>query len=379
MKCLEYLKSLIAFPTVSCDSNVEISDWVQDCLHHLGFVTERVEYRDAAGVSKVCLSGRIGPENQAAGLAYFCHTDVVPVKSWSFPDSGPWDPLVTNDRVYGRGACDMKGSLACMLSAMEGLTADDLNAAVYIVCTADEEVFLRGAQELVQKSAMYREIVKSESRAIVGEPTQLRVVHAHKGGQALRITAKGVAAHSSTGKGINANFAMFPFVTELHQIWREVESDPAWQDDRFDPSSVCMNVGLNDYTHALNITPPQSVCTVYFRTMPGQDGNALTQRIRDAAMRHSLECEVLFQGDPLYTNPDSEFIRNVLQLTGTSESYTVGYGTDGARFTDIKNIVVLGPGDIRQAHTDDEWISLDQLQRGTQLYRKLVDSWCRDS
>jgi acetylornithine deacetylase len=270
----------------------------------------------------------------------------------------------------------MKGSLACMLSAVDSIGDAQLSRPLYVVCTADEEVGLQGARDLAARSEMYREIVDNQCRAIIGEPTLLEVVHAHKGGRAMKITAKGRAAHSSTNKGRNANMDMIPFLAELRELCLKAEADPDWQDQRFDPPTISMNIGVNDFSYALNITPPQSVCTSYFRVMPDQQADSLVQQIRELADRYSLTFEVLFSGEALYTDPDSDFIRDLLQLTDTSQSHTVAYGTDGSCFTEINRIAVLGPGDIRQAHTDDEWITLEQLQRGTDVYRRLIARWC---
>ena len=375
MRSAEILHDLIPFSSVSSVSNVDVSRWVETQLKSLGFQTEWLEYKDENGVPKACVSGRIGPD-AGRGMAYFCHTDVVPVGSWSFEKSGPWEPLQTDDRLYGRGSCDMKGSLACMLAAVEAVSVQQLTQPVYVVATADEEVGLKGATELVSDSALYREIVARQSRAIVGEPTLLDVVHAHKGGRAVRIISEGIAAHSSTGKGINANMAMIPFLSGIKDLCDEIEGDPAWQDDRYIPPTINLNLGINDHTHALNITAAQSVCTIYFRTMPAIDAGQLSDRIRSLAAEHNLKLETIFETEPLFTDPDSDYVKELLSVTQASSSRTVAYGTDGSCFHEINDIVVLGPGDIRQAHTDDEWISLDQLQRGADLYQKLIERWC---
>lgn len=375
MQSVGFLNQLIPFASVSSVSNADVSRWVEAELRKLGFETEWIEYQDEKGITKACVSGKAGP-GSGRGLAYFCHTDVVPVGSWSFSQSGPWEPLQAGGRIYGRGSCDMKGSLACMLAAVESLSNQELSAPLYIVCTADEEIGLKGASQIVEKSTFYRDIVQRQSRAIVGEPTLLEVVHAHKGGRAMKITSRGRAAHSSTGKGLNANFAMIPFLSDIRALCEEIEGDPAWQDDRYSPPTINLNPGINDYTGALNITAAQSVCTIYFRTMPAIDADALSGQIRSLAQHHNLEFEVLFETEPLFTDPESEFIRELLDVTDTSVARTVAYGTDGSCFQEIRDIAVLGPGDIRQAHTDDEWISLEQLQLGTALYTKLIRRWC---
>lgn len=375
MQAIDYLKELIPFPTVSSESNSDISDQVVRWLAQLGFETERVDYLDAHGIKKSCIQGRKGPAT-GCGLAYFCHTDVVPVNSWSFPKSGPWTPHITNGKIYGRGSCDMKGSLCCMLAAAEVLQSVSLKAPLYFVATADEEVGMPGARKVVEQSAIYREIVASQSHSIIGEPTRLEVVHAHKGGRAIRATSIGRAAHSSTGLGLNANFAMIPFLNEIREIQHEMETSPEWRDDRFSPPTPSLNIVIKDTNTGLNITSAKSECLVYFRPMPGQNADGMVQRLKSLAETCGLQFELMFAGSPLYTDPETPFIRELLELTSRSASRTVAYGTDGAVFTELRNIAVLGPGDIAQAHTDDEWIELEQLELGTELYGKAIRRWC---
>ncbi|MCH2201442.1 MAG: M20 family metallopeptidase [Fuerstiella sp.] len=371
MSAVNLLKQLIEFPSVSTSTNDPVSSFAESQLKGLGFQTERLTYTDPGGVLKTCICGRRGPMGK--GLAYFCHTDVVPADTWSFPESGPWSPFQSNDRIYGRGSCDMKGSLACMLSAVERI--ESTSSPVFVICTADEEIGYHGAAKVAAESTIYREIVNSQSYGLIGEPTRLRVVHGHKGGRVGKIVSRGIAAHSSTSRGLNANMAMIPFLNELRTLSLECDSDPEWRDERFDPPVISMNIGINDHTHAVNITPPQSVCTFYFRPMPGQDGDRLIDRIRSIVDRHGLEFELRMSANGLFTSPDSMFIRELCELT-SSKSSTVTYGTDGSLFGEIQNLAVLGPGDIDQAHTDDEWISLDQLSRGVDLYEKLIRHWC---
>ncbi|MCA9089558.1 MAG: M20/M25/M40 family metallo-hydrolase, partial [Planctomycetaceae bacterium] len=235
---------------------------------------------------------------------------------------------------------------------------------------------MAGASHVAEHSRMFAEMVAGNSRAIIGEPTSLRVVHGHKGGCAYRITARGRAAHSSTGKGVNANWQMIPFLQAMAELNQEMETNPQWQHPEFTPPTMTMNLGINDHTHAINITPPHSVCTVYFRPMPGMDISPLTERIETLASELGLECENRLRSEPLYAEPGSEFVQECLELTGTTKSFTVPYGTDGARFGAIKNRLVIGPGDIAQAHTHDEWIALEQLELGTDLYARMIERWC---
>ena len=169
----------------------------------------------------------------------------------------------------------MKGSVACMLAAASQLSETELSRPVYITCTADEEVGYGGAREVATRSKIYGEMVAGESRGIIGEPTRLNVVHGHKGTYGVVATSRGRAAHSSTREGLNANLAMIPYLSEIKELFEETENEARWQNTEFDPPTVSWNIGINDHTAAINITPPQSVCTVYFRPMPGIDPDEL--------------------------------------------------------------------------------------------------------
>ncbi|HVV99157.1 MAG TPA: M20 family metallopeptidase [Planctomycetaceae bacterium] len=374
MDALDYARELVSFDSTSRLSNLDVSDAVERFLRRLGFEVERIEYDDPHGVHKANVIARKG--RGLGGLAYFGHTDVVPATSWSVQEHGPFEPTVRDGRLYGRGSCDMKGSVACMLAAAARFEPAQLTRPIYITCTADEEVGYGGASEVVARSELYAEMVRGDARGIIGEPTRLEVVYAHKGTYGFRAIARGRAAHSSTEKGVNANLAMIPFLVEMKAIHDELQTDPAWRNAEFDPPVVSWNIGINDHTPAVNITPPQSVCTVYFRPMPGMDADALVERAKSAAERCGIEFHFATRGMPVYTDPKSEFVRETLALAGKTTAHTVPYGTDGAMFSALRQKLVLGPGDIAQAHTDDEWIDLNQLSLGTDLYAQLIRQWC---
>ena len=374
MDALSCLKEMMAFESTSVLSNAPVSDYVETTLKSLDFATERVEFDDAAGVRKVNIIGKKG--SGSGGLAYFGHPDVVPADPWLFDDHGPFTPTVKGDKLYGRGSCDMKGSIACMIAAAGQVSAAELKQPIYITCTADEEVGYGGAQEVAKRSEFFREMVAGDSHGIIGEPTMLEVVYAHKGTYGIRATSHGKAAHSSTREGLNANLAMIPFLAEMKRIHDETEADPDWQHDEFDPPTITWNIGINDHTKAVNITPPQSVCTVYFRPMPGQKPNELLDRVRAAAEEHGLELEIKSRANPLYVQPDSPFVQEMLELAGRTTPRTVSYGTDGTMFTALKQLIVFGPGDIAQSHTHDEWIALEQVDLGVEMFGRAIKKWC---
>jgi acetylornithine deacetylase len=374
MNALEYTCDLVAFGSISSRSNADVSEYVEAVLKRLDFDTERIEYADASGVRKVNVVGKKGVGT--GGLAYFGHTDVVPADPWFTDEHGPFAPTVKAGRLYGRGACDMKGSVGCILAAAERFPQKTMRFPLYVTCTADEEVGYTGAAEVARRSGLYREMAEGGTCGIVGEPTELQVVYAHKGTYGFRAVSHGRAAHSSTRHGVNANLAMIPFLVEMKTIHDETESDTAWHDDRFDPPTVSWNIGINDHTAAVNITAPQSVCTVYFRPMPGQKPDVLLDRARKVAERCGLEFQVMGAAPPLYVDPKSEFVSELLAIVGQATPQTVTYGTDGTQLTALSKLAVFGPGNIAQAHTFDEWIALEQLERGTQLYERAIQRWC---
>ncbi|QDV88315.1 M20 family metallopeptidase [Planctomycetes bacterium TBK1r] len=403
------LEKLISFPSVSAKSNVDINDWCAATLAQMGFTIWRSGYRDERSVRKanlVAVRNPVGTEqhetsadHRAAaashqGLAYFCHTDVVPAKKWvgaptlsspstddaakgPFDAAGPFDAVVSDDRVYGRGACDMKGSLAAMLSAVARVDARQQTAPIWMVCTADEEVGFNGAKHLVDHCDGYRELVRADPVSVIGEPTEMNVVYAHKGIQGFTVHSRGRAGHSATNFGINANEAMVPMLVKLLELCRRTRDDAGLQDDRFDPPVLSWNFGVSDHSNVVNITPERSDAWVSFRTMPEVDATELVAEANATARRLGLTVTPIAGCDPLWTDPDSEIVSQFQAIAGT-RSQTVCYATDGGVLGELSRRIVIGPGSIAQAHTVDEWIAIDQLSRGIDCYEKALRHWCTD-
>ncbi len=374
MNALEYAQELIRFDSTSILSNAEVSDYVEQVLKNLGCETERIEHTDGAGVPKVNIIGRKG--SGTGGVAYFGHTDVVPTDSWSIPEHGPFEPTVRDGKLFGRGSTDMKGSIACMFAALESISNEDLKAPVYISCTADEELDHRGAIEIAQRSEIYKELTAGKAHGIVGEATSLDVVYAHKGGCQVVVTSHGKASHSSTREGLNANWAMIPFLQEAKAIYEETETDEKWLDDEFNPPTVCMNIGINDHTAAVNITPPQSICTLCFRPMPGTDVEAILHLLKKKADELKIEFNIRSQNPAFRRDPNSDFAQKAAKISTGHPPKTVAYGSEASNFTEVENLILLGPGNITEAHKSDEWITLAQLERGQDVYAELIREYC---
>ena len=374
MKTLRYAQRLVGFDSTSQNSNRLISKYLEMKLTKHGFLVEQVDYQDRLGTRKVNLVAKKG--NGFGGLAYFSHTDVVPANTWFTEDFGPFDATVVNDRLYGRGSCDMKGSIACMLAAAQRFDWHQLKKPLYFVCTADEEVGFFGIRNVIEHSKFYREMVDHGTKAIIGEPTNLEIVHAHKGSCRIIARATGRAGHSSEGVSHNSNLAIIPFAHEMLRIYEDTERTNQWQNNEFEPPSLTWNIGLRDDSPAMNVTAANSVCTVYVRPMPGVDIESLLQRTRGAAERHGLSLQIVRACEPLWVDPNSAFVTEALQLVHRPKSKSVSYATDGGLLGELSEKIVFGPGGIAQAHTHDEWISLEQLARGTELYEKMIQHWC---
>ncbi len=373
MDAKELTKTLIGYNTVSARSNVEVMDFLSETLEAIGCEVERVEYTDPGGVLKVNLIGRKGRSDTGeCGLALLGHIDTVPAIGWT---ANPFEARIIDGKMYGRGSCDMKGSVACMIEAASRYPASALAAPLYVVITADEEVGYLGATAVVEKSEMFKQH-GFPRYGVVGEPTELHAVYGHKGVCRFTVTAHGYAAHSSTGKGDNANLKMIPFLSEMRKIHHELTTDRQYFNSEFSPPFTDWNITLSDGDCAANITAPRSVCHINYRPMPGHDTQAWIGRARESAKKHGLDFDMLIEGPPVRTEPDAEIIQAALEITGEPAPRTVAYGTDATAFAQFMEIVIIGPGSILQAHTVDEWMALEQFDKGVAIFSRFVDRFC---
>lgn len=374
MEALEYAKDIVCFNTTSNLSNMALTCYLEDRLKEMGFCTERFEYDDQNKVRKASVVGKKG--EGLGGMAYFGHTDVVPAINWFSEDHGPFKPVVQGGKLYGRGSCDMKGSIASMLAAVERFKTSTLKKPIYITCTADEEVGYEGAIQVKENSKFYQEMVEGQTNTIIGEPTLLDVIYAHKGGCSFEATARGESAHSSTKMGLNANWTMIPFLVKMKELYEDTQNNPEWQDAEFDPPTLGGNIGIQDYPDAMNVKKPVSICRLGFRPMPSTKTDLLIERITKAAQECDVELVVNRGHGAFYVDPKSLFIKEVLAVMGKTEAHTVSYGSEASVYTELKRRVLVGPGDIQQAHTFDEWISVEQLERGADTYAEFIHTWC---
>ncbi len=368
MHALRLAQEMIAHDSVSVRSNAPVAALMRGWLEGLGFDVEQLEMTDSAGQLKVSLVAKRGKGK--GGIAYFCHNDVVPVDDWNAAAGGPFSGAVAGGKLYGRGACDMKGSAAAALTAAARIDPQEQASPIYFVVTSDEEHGMHGAQLVAQRSRYFREMVNDGTVGIIGEPTELKVVHAHKGGCSITVSSHGRSAHSSTAEGLNANWQLIEFLSYIKTVQERTSSDSALQNSAFEPSSLSLNLVIKNRPAAGNITVGLATAQLFMRPMPNVAWEELAQEIVDRARSLDLDVAPVSKLPPVYTSPERPFVQSALKLTGQRESGSVSYATDGCWFTELKDLIVIGPGSIQQAHRPDEWISLEQLEKGVDLFEK---------
>ncbi len=364
---VELTQALIAYPSPSQQSNENIAGYLATLLRALAFEVEELSYIDG-GHRKVSLVARKG--SGSGGLGIFSHSDTVPgdANGWE-----PFTPVLDAGRVIGRGAADMKGAVAASIVAAAPYSAAELAAPLTVVVTADEEIGYGGAKQVTAESKTLAG--NWPTYGIIGEPTRMRPVYAHKGGVRFYVTAHGVAAHTSTDKGISANFLIAPFLAEMAELNTYVKREARFQNPEFDPPTNGFNLVINDGNTAANVTAAKTTVTVGFRPMPNDNREEVIERVLASAKKYNLEVD-WYLHEPFYVDPESPLIRAALEATGLPAAETVPFGTEAAVFKDHMQLVILGPGDIAQAHTKGEWIAVDQLHRAVEVYRKLIDHFC---
>lgn len=371
----ELLSRLVHFDTTSHKSNLALVGFVEDYLAQHGVASHLVPNADA---SKASLYASIGPAG-VPGVALSGHTDVVPVEGQTWSS----DPFVLTERagrLYGRGAADMKGFLACVLAAVPDFLKRQLAVPINLVFSYDEEVGCLGVRPLI---ADIRRRFVAPRMVIVGEPTSMSVVDAHKGPVRWHVEIKGRAAHSSMAPlGVNAIGVAGKLLQELSRIERELKLAP--RAERFEPPYATLQVTRIEGGTATNIVPVNCRFDFDVRALPGVDVAAIDRRMRTFAERECLpemrrvapesgiDIAVANQVPPFAAGGTSEAVALALRLAGSNETHAVSYATEAGLFQEAGSpAVVIGPGDIAQAHAADEFIAKDQLDRCTAFLERL--------
>jgi acetylornithine deacetylase len=303
-------------------------------------------------------------------LALVCHTDTVP-----YPDDWPEavNPKVIDGRVYGRGACDVKGFLACILGAVADKELLDRSLAV--VLTADEEIGCVGAKRLLAEKGLHAR------NAVVGEPTRLHPVVAGKGYALGEVVVRGKAAHSAFPQaGRSAILDAATLIDSIRKIGLRAAME---RHERFDPPFTTVNIGTISGGTAKNIVPAECRFLVEWRPVPGQNERWIADLIGEELARAQKEdpgLQATFEPvriDPGFeTNPQSKLVGELERLSGNT-AVAVAFGTEAPYLKKLgAETVVFGPGDMKTAHSVEENVAIDELERCVHVLKELVKRIC---
>ncbi|MCF2869479.1 acetylornithine deacetylase [Octadecabacter sp. G9-8] len=361
-RTLEILDRLIAFPTVSRDSNLDLIDWVQDLLQQAGFDVTRIWSPDR---NKAGLFARIGPK-VAGGVCLSAHTDVVPVdgQNWTRP---AFELTDEGDRVYGRGTTDMKGFLASALALAERAATTTLNAPLSLSISYDEEIGCVGIRQMMPE---LKGLIGKPGLVIVGEPTSMLVATGHKGKTALKVTCHGEAGHSALApQFVNAIHVASSFVHHIRELQDLLAQGP--RDDGYSIPYSTVHIGKITGGRALNIVPDSAQLDMEFRHLAETLADDIRRKIEDVAKRvsvafpsaHPITVEVVNSYPGLNTDPSDTSVTRADRLAGGVGVTKVPFGTEAGFFADLGlNTVVIGPGDMASdGHKPDEGLNKAEL------------------
>lgn len=374
----DLLAKLVAFPTVSRDSNLALIEFVRDYLAGLGVACE-LDYNSEG--SKANLFATIGP-TERGGVLLSGHSDVVPVdgQAWTVP---PFSLSERDGKLYGRGTADMKGFIACVLAAVPRLLAQPLRLPVHLAFSYDEEVGCLGVRSLLTE---LQQRPNKPVLCIIGEPTELKPVLGHKGKLAMRCQVQGAACHSAYApQGVNAIEYAARLIHRLGEIGQRL-STVERQDARFDPPYSTVQTGLISGGRALNIVPADCQFDFEVRALPSEDPQQVADELRAYAetellpqMRQrgstsAIDFQPLSAYPGLATDPHSEAAELLALLSGSRDFGTVAFGTEGGLFHQAGiPTVVCGPGSMEQGHKPDEFVSCEQLAGCDAMLARLAD------
>lgn len=346
MEVTDILLDLVAIPSVSPMSNAPVIEYVRK--HLAGWRIKLYPYRDATGVEKVNLVATTKPG--VAELAFVCHTDTVPYDpAWT----EAVHPAIRGGKLYGRGSCDVKGFLACVLAAV---AKADVAKPLAVVLTADEEVGCVGAKFLARKKVL------CAKRMVIGEPTGLRPVCAGKGYALAEIVVRGKEAHSAfPSQGRSAIYDAARVVTALERVAKKLE---ARKNRAFDPPFTTLNVGLIRGGTAKNIVAGECRITVEWRPVPGQPGDWAAELIREALAGLRVDATLdVKRLDPAFDPSATKNLITMMESISGRRATTVSFGTEAAHLSMLTSeVIVFGPGDMTVAHQSGEFVAVKALK-----------------
>lgn len=385
LSSIDMLARLVAFPTVSRDSNLPLIDWVEDYLAAFGARCRRT--RNKAG-DKANLFAAIGPD-VPGGVVLSGHTDVVPVDGQDW-HTDPFELTERNGLLYGRGSSDMKGFSAVFLSRLAQLDLTALERPLYLALSYDEEVGCLGIDRMVDDALA---TFAKPDYAIIGEPTTMQIVRAHKSINVFRTVVTGQAAHSSQPhRGAGAILAAARIIEHLDALGRTKRAEAA--ESGCEPPWTTVQVGKIQGGTAVNILPGHCEFLWEYRGLPAEDPDTIIEAmqafieqevvpdLREFAPAASVETTPIARVPPLVPDPEARAERWVGSLSGVREggSGEVSFATEAGSFQRAGvSSVVCGPGSIDQAHQPNEFIDPAQLRRCEAMVDDVFAYLCRKS
>jgi acetylornithine deacetylase len=363
----DMLARLVSFDTTSRNSNLPLIGFVEDYLTAHGIAHLRVDYE--AG-HKTNLYATIGPD-VAGGVVLSGHSDVVPVDGQAW-NSDPFLLTSRDGKYYGRGTADMKGFIAVILAMVPQFKAMNLKVPIHLALSCDEEVGCRGVRPLVQH---LREHLKKPTAVIVGEPTSMQVVNAHKSAVRFETEVTGFEAHSAlTDKGVNAIMVAGELIAEISRIRADLiaDGDPS---QRFDPPYSTIHVGMISGGTANNIVPLKCAFSWETRLLPSADEAYVPLRVNRRARELEPAMQAVFADAGISIvnanevpglAPEDQSPAEILALhcSHSNSTHAVSYATEAGLFQQIGiPTVICGPGSIAQAHKPDEYIEVSELEK----------------
>jgi len=378
---LKILSELIKFQTVSGTSNVKLIEYCEKKLNKLG-ATSFKTFDEAR--QRVNLFSTISGQQKlnGGGIILSGHTDVVPAsaKDWS---SDPFVAKEKDNKIYGRGSCDMKGFIACSLALAPYFASQNLKKPIHFSFTYDEETACQGAPIMI-KELKKRNI--NCSICIVGEPTSMKAIQAHKGCCEYSTHFTGLAGHGSApDKGVNAVEYATRFINKLMELRGELKKREP-KNSVFTPPYTTLQIGRIKGGLARNVIADQCVVDWELRPVVPEDGEFVNKRmdayVKDILLpemkkvypKADIKKEIIGEIIGFNKEEKSDAINLVCNLTGDNSRDVVSFGTEAGLFQEIGiSTVVCGPGSIEQAHKIDEYVSFDQLKRCLKMLADLKD------
>ena len=352
-------RDLVRIDSRSAISNLPLADRLETELSE--FQLERTDYKDANGVNKCVLVAARG----SGGLAFCGHMDTVPNTGWT---TDPWSGQTEGDILHGLGSTDMKGPLASLVAAAVALPA---SVPIALLITADEETTKQGASLIARTSQLARSF--APRGILIAEPTGMVPVRGHRSHIEFTVVATGVQAHSSTGIGRNANWALIPFMADMAQVFNRLRSDPALQDAAYDPPFSDFNPIIDNHGAPINMTVPKATVRIRYRYSAGVDPAPIVAAVQEAAIAHGLEVTETRGAPPPELPADHPLIALAASVVGAPPT-TVPFGTDASELQSLAPCVILGPGDIGVAHTAAERVSLTALADAVPIFVRLAET-----